>query len=145
MTHKNVAFSLYHSPGLTSASWAAGLVPGNRAGVWQQAQTLGDLENMHTQVMGFHHLAHIGWVGGEGRGTWLWLAQHRSPTQTCPSLGYIQSKSPNNGFQDTSVWAGLSFPSLDTSQVLFWGANEETQDLQPMATGVAGRAQMGLG
>lgn len=74
-----------------------------------------------------------------------WLAQHRSPTQMCPSLEYIQSKIPNNGFQDTSVWTGLSFPSLDTSQVLFWGTDGEPQDLQPVATGVAGKAQVGLG
>lgn len=58
MTHRNVAFSLCHSPGLASASWAAGLVPGYRAGVWQQAQSLGDLEDMHTHVMGSQHLPH---------------------------------------------------------------------------------------
>jgi len=144
VTHRNVAFSLCHSPGLASASWAAGLVPGYRAGVWQQAQSLGDLEDMHTHVMGSQHLP-TGRVGGEGRGTWLLAAQHRSPTQMCPSLEYIQSKIPNNGFQDTSVWTGLSFPSLDTSQVLFWGTDGEPQDLQPVATGVAGKAQVGLG
>lgn len=143
MTHRNVAFSLCHSPGLASASWAAGLVPGYRAGVWQQAQSLGDLEDMHTHVMGSQHQQD----GLEEKGGELgcWLAQHRSPTQMCPSLEYIQSKIPNNGFQDTSVWTGLSFPSLDTSQELFWGTDGEPQDLQPVATGVAGKAQVGLG
>lgn len=46
--HTNVAFSLCCSPGLASASQAAGFVLGNRAGVFQQAQTLGDLEDTHT-------------------------------------------------------------------------------------------------
>lgn len=84
MTHRNVAFSLCHSPGLASASWAAGLVPGYRAGVWQQAQSLGDLEDMHTHVMGSQHLPHgvstpTGRVGGEGRGTWLLAGTAQEP------------------------------------------------------------------
>lgn len=63
----NVAFCLGHSPGLVSASRAAGFAPGYRAAVWQQAQTLGDLEDTHTHTP-FNQpccLTHVGLAGGE--------------------------------------------------------------------------------
>lgn len=64
--HTNVAFCLGHSLGLVSASRSAGLALGYRAAVCQQAQTLGDLEEMHIHTAKQPCcLTHVGLAGGE--------------------------------------------------------------------------------
>lgn len=99
MTHMNVAFSLCCSPGLASASQAAGFVPGSRAGVCQQAQTLGDLEDTHTHRSWGTTAWHMeDWLEEGGMTAWLLsgMAQQHCLNWSI-TRGYSAAKPPEKG------------------------------------------------